>query len=53
MDLVFDGLIRPQGNQLRANWRAVAAVWLLRLAGNLMTGVAIGVGIAVGTVLAA
>ena len=38
MDLVFDGLIRPQGNQLRANWRTVAAVWLFRLAGNSMTG---------------
>lgn len=49
MEHVFDELIGLQ--QPRWNWRAATTAWTIRLAGNLMIGVAIGVGIAVGMVL--
>lgn len=51
MERVFDDLIGLQQRQPTWNWRAVTTS-VLRLAGNLMTGIAIGVGIAVGRALA-
>lgn len=52
MERVFDELIGLQLREPRWDWRAFVAAWALRLAGNLTTGVAIGVGIAVGFALA-
>lgn len=52
MERVFDELIGLQQRQARWNWRVTATAWAFRLAGNLMTGLAIGIGIAVGRVLA-
>ncbi|WP_287053718.1 hypothetical protein [Mesorhizobium sp.] len=53
MERTFDDLIdaldtRPEQQQ----WRSLAKSWVLRLAGNLMTGIAVGVGVAVGMAIA-
>ena len=52
MDHVSDDLIGLQRARPRANRRAQAAAWVFRLAGNLITGIAIGAGIAAGLMLA-
>ncbi|MES0074680.1 hypothetical protein [Mesorhizobium sp. M0058] len=52
MDRVFDDLIDALHSLPERHWRDVAMAWALRLAGNLTTGIAIGVGIAVGLVFA-
>lgn len=52
MERVFDELIGLQQRQPRRNLQAVATTWALRLASNLITGLAIGVGIAAGRALA-
>jgi len=51
MERVFDELIGLQQVQ-PWNWRAAAAAWAFRIAGNIMTGLAIGIGIAVGHAIA-
>lgn len=51
MDHVFDELINLQRTLPRGNWRAAAISCTLRLAGNLTTGIAIGVGVSVGLAL--
>ncbi|WP_292583969.1 hypothetical protein [Mesorhizobium sp.] len=47
MDRVFDDLIALQMKQTRRRWRAAVAAWAIDLAGDLTTGLAIGVGIAI------
>lgn len=52
MEHVFDDLIGLQRTRPRSNWRTGATAWAIRLGGNLATGVAIGIGIAIGRALA-
>ncbi|BCG94111.1 hypothetical protein MesoLj131a_29750 [Mesorhizobium sp. 131-2-1] len=52
MDHVSNDLIGLQRARPRPNRRAIAVAWALRLAGNLITGIAIGAGIAAGLMLA-
>ncbi|MEI9417587.1 hypothetical protein [Mesorhizobium sp. Cs1321R2N1] len=53
MERVFDELIGLLQAQQSRDWRAAAITWTLRLTGNLVTGIAIGVGIVVGMMIAA
>lgn len=49
MDMVFDDLIEVLHAQARpSRWRHALQMWAIRMAGNLITGIAIGVGVAVG-----
>ena len=48
MEHVFDDLIGLQRRSVDVNGRTAAAAWMLRLAGNLVAGMAIGLGIAIG-----
>lgn len=52
MESVFDDLIGLQKAAPRWNWHAAATASALRLAGSVTTGIAIGIGIAVGRALA-
>ena len=52
MERVFDDLIGLQRAGPLRTWRRAATAWTIRIACNLMTGIAIGVGIAVGLALA-
>lgn len=52
MERLSDDLICLQWKRPRWNWRAGAPAWTLRLAESLAIGVVIGVGLAVGIVLA-
>ncbi|WP_179294573.1 hypothetical protein [Mesorhizobium sp. WSM3879] len=52
MERVFDELIGLHQRQPRRKMHAPVAAWAFRFAGNLMTGVAIGIGIAVGFAVA-
>ncbi|MGX5827165.1 hypothetical protein [Mesorhizobium sp. 43Arga] len=52
IDCIFDGLMRLQGAKPKGNWRALAASWTIRLAGDLATGIAVGLGIVLGLALA-
>jgi hypothetical protein len=52
MEHVFDDLIGLQRTRPRWSWRTFAAASAIRLVGNLATGAAIGIGIAVGRALA-
>ncbi|WP_189342097.1 MULTISPECIES: hypothetical protein [unclassified Mesorhizobium] len=51
MEYVFNDLIRLQARP-QSNLRALAAAFGMRLAGNLVAGLAIGIGIAVGLAIA-
>ncbi|WP_155772712.1 hypothetical protein [Mesorhizobium jarvisii] len=53
MERLFDDLIDVIQSRPEQRWRSVdITAWAIRLAGNLATGVAIGIGIAAGRVLA-
>ncbi|TIL59271.1 MAG: hypothetical protein E5Y79_16175 [Mesorhizobium sp.] len=52
VERAFDDLIDTLGPRPERHWRSLAKSWALRLAGNLMTGIAVGVGVAVGMAIA-
>ncbi|OBQ58023.1 hypothetical protein EFV37_13100 [Mesorhizobium loti] len=53
VERLFDDLIDVIQSRPEQRWRSVdITAWAIRLAGNLATGVAIGIGIAAGRVLA-
>ncbi|WP_189379765.1 hypothetical protein [Mesorhizobium sp. M4B.F.Ca.ET.013.02.1.1] len=52
MERVFDDLLYTIQPRLKRRQRGTIATWSLHLAGNLTTGIAIGIGISVGMALA-